>query len=180
MSHAYRLIILATAITAVTAAANVPAAPAPTGAKPPPVVSVSQPEATRAVLLKNLETNFKSIDTNGDGTLSQAELAAAALKTEQLRIALLRARLDAEFVKLDTNHDGTLSKAEFMAAAPQAAATPPNGAALISQLDKNKDGKVTIEEYRAPVVARFDQADTNHDGILSQSERQALQSSPRR
>ena len=66
-----------------------------------------------------------------------------------------------------------MSKAEFMAAAPQASASQPNGAAIVAQLDKNKDGKVTADEYRAPVLVRFDALDTNHDGTLSAAERQA-------
>jgi hypothetical protein len=177
VSYVHRFIFLAAAITGITAAANVPAAPPQTGTKPAP--AAPQPEPTRAVLVKNLDANFKSIDTNGDGTLSQAELAAAQLKTEQQRLALIRSRLEAEFAKLDANHDGTLSKAEFMAAAPETVATPTNGAALQSQFDKNKDGKITIDEYRAPVVARFDQADTNHDGVLSAAERQAIQANRR-
>jgi hypothetical protein len=68
-----------------------------------------------------------------------------------------------------------LSKAEFMAAAPQAPATAPNGANVLGQLDKNKDGKVSADEYRAPVLARFDALDTNHDGVISATERQAAQ-----
>jgi hypothetical protein len=60
-----------------------------------------------------------------------------------------------------------------MAAAPQSAGSPPNGAAILAQLDKNKDGKVTADEYRGPVLARFDSIDTNHDGVLSDAERKA-------
>jgi hypothetical protein len=33
-----------------------------------------------------------------------------------------------------------------MAAAPQASSATPNGAALVTQLDRNKDGKVTADE----------------------------------
>ena len=70
-------------------------------------------------MIKNLDASFKTIDTNGDGALSQAELAAAESKGLQRQVASRRARVEAEFTKLDTNKDGALSKAEFMAAAPQ-------------------------------------------------------------
>jgi Ca2+-binding EF-hand superfamily protein len=149
-----------------TAAAAPAAAPAP-AAKP-----AAQPQ-NRATLAKNLDANFKAIDTNGDGSLNAAELTAAEGKVQQQRIAALRARFEADFTKLDTNKDGVLSKAEFMVAAPQTSASPPNGAAIVAQLDKNKDGKVTADEYRGPVLGRFDQVDTNHDGVLSDAEKKA-------
>ena len=44
---------------------------------------------------------------------------------------------------------------------------------MVTQLDKNKDGRVSADEYRAPALARFDTADTNKDGTLSQAEREA-------
>jgi Ca2+-binding EF-hand superfamily protein len=130
---------------------------------------------TRASLINSMQGNFKSIDTNGDGTLNSAELQAAEGKVMQQRLAALRNRVAGEFTKLDTNKDGQLSKAEFMAAAPSAPKDAPNGAKLLSELDKNKDGKVSVDEYRAPMLARFDSIDGNHDGTLSAAERQAAQ-----
>ena len=124
-------------------------------------------------LLKGLDANFKAIDTNGDGSLSAAEVGVAEGKVQQQRIAALRARVEGEFTKLDTNKDGVLSKAEFLAAAPHASSATPHGAAMVTQLDKNKDGKVTADEYRGPVLTRFDAIDTNHDGVISAPERQA-------
>jgi Ca2+-binding EF-hand superfamily protein len=83
--------------------------------------------------------------------------------------------MEGEFAKLDTNHDGQLSLAEFMAAAPKMPATLPSGAEMMAQLDKKHDGKVNLDEYRAPFLERFDKLDTNHDGIISATERQAAQ-----
>ena len=129
---------------------------------------------TRAALLRNLDTNFKQIDSNGDASLSSAELGAAQAKTLQQRAATIRSRIEAQFTKLDTNRDGQLNKVEFMAAAPIKIPAA-NGAVLTAQLDKNKDGKVSGDEYRAPILAGFDRADTNKDGTVSVAERQALQ-----
>jgi Ca2+-binding EF-hand superfamily protein len=158
----------------IAAPAFATAAPAPA---PKPAAQGAQVAPTRAAIIKNMDSTFKQLDTNGDGSLSQAEIAAAEAKTQQQRVGVLRSRMDAEFTKLDTNKDGQLSKAEFMAAAPQKPAAAPNGANLLGQLDKNKDGKVTPDEYRAPILSRFDRADTNHDGTLSATERQAAQAS---
>ena len=85
----------------------------------------------------------------------------------------IRTCFEGDFAKLDTNKDGQLSKVEFMVAAPRAPATAPNGAKIVTQLDRNKDGKVSGDEYRAPIVARFDALDKNRDGVINPSERQA-------
>ena len=42
-----------------------------------------------------------------------------------------------------------------------------------SKLDTNHDGKISVEEFRAPRVAAFNRADTNHDGVLTAQEQQA-------
>ena len=163
------LLALGASAPALATAAPTPARPA--GAQP----AAAQTPPTRAVLIKNMDSNFKAIDTNGDGALSQSELAAAEAKSVQQREAAMRTRMEGEFAKLDTNKDGSLSKAEFLAATPPASSGTPNGASILSQLDKNKDGKVSPDEYRTPVLSRFDALDTNHDGTLSATERQAAQ-----
>lgn len=167
-------------LAAVTAALSASAAigAAPTPAKP---AAQQQQAPTRASLLKGTDSNFKSIDTNGDGTLSAAELAAAEGRVQQQRLAQLRQRFETNFTRLDTNKDGQLSRAEFIAAAPTTPATAPDGAKIVAQLDKNKDGKISADEYRAPILSRFDALDTNRDGVLSPAERQAAAAAaPRR
>ena len=167
-----RYLMLGASIAAAAAApafATAAPAPAPKAATPAPA---AQP-LTRAAMTKQIDGAFKTVDTNGDGTLSAAEIGAAELKVLQQRAGAVRSRMDAEFTKLDTNHDGQLSKVEFMAATPQGPTTAPNGAPVLARFDKNKDGKVTIDEYRAPQLATFDRLDTNHDGTISATERQA-------
>jgi Ca2+-binding EF-hand superfamily protein len=151
----------------------------PAKAPPPLVVPAAQQPTTRASVTQTIDTSFRQIDTNGDGTLSAAELGVAETRMMQQRLAAVRARVEAEFTKLDTNKDGQLSKAEFMAAAP---AAPPasDGAKPLAELDKNKDGKVTIDEFRTPVLARFDRIDTNHDGVVSPAENQAARTAATR
>ena len=122
------LLIAAIAMTGVTTAAAA-AAQTPPRAGAAPAKAQQQAAPTRAVMLKNLDAGFKSIDTNSDGALSSSELAAAEAKVQQQRLAQLRGRVEQEFTKLDTNKDGNLTKAEFMAAAPTTPQNAPNGAA---------------------------------------------------
>ena len=86
----------------------------------------------------------------------------------------MRTRVEGEFNKLDTNKDGQLSKAEFMAVAPTKSTTPPNGAHS-RPADSNKDGKITARRDPGADSFRFDKLDTNHDGTISGTERQAAQ-----
>jgi Ca2+-binding EF-hand superfamily protein len=135
----------------------------------------AQANPTRAALMTSLQSNFTSLDTNKDGTLSQPEIAAAETRGLQVRVTQMRAQAEAQFTRLDTNKDGQLSKAEFMAAAPSAPA-PATGANALAALDKNKDSKVSLDEFRAPMLSSFDRMDTNKDGVISPAERQAAQS----
>lgn len=135
----------------------------------------SQP-LTRALLSTQLDTTFKTLDTNGDKALNAAEIEAAQKKQIALVQANLGKRLDAEFARLDANKDGQLSLTEFKAAAPQPKVTP--AADMLSQIDRNKDGKVTADEYRAVPLANFDRIDTNKDGTIS-AEEQAAAEKPR-
>lgn len=162
-------------IAALTIAAATPAAAAAQTAAPRPgtAAPAAQPTPNRATLLRNLDNNFKQIDTNGDGTLAATELAAAEAKANTQRMNTMRAQVEARFGQLDTNKDGQLSKAEFMVVAPNRPATVGNGLNLLTPLDKNRDSKVTLDEYRSPVLVRFDQMDTNKDGQISPAERQA-------
>ena len=67
-----------------------------------------------------------------------------------------------------------------MVAAPQGPTTAPNGADALATFDKNHDGKVTVDEFRASRLAMFDKLDTNHDGTITAAERQAAgQTRPR-
>lgn len=85
------------------------------------------------------------------------------------------------FSDIDTNKDGVISQAEFDAYRPAQAKRPPahafhrhgphdHGPHDLKALDANGDGQVTFEEFSAPLKARFDRLDTNHDGVLSGDE----------
>lgn len=126
---------------------------------------------TRARLSAQLDSNFKAVDSNGDKTLSAAEIETAQARTIAQAQATIAKRIEAEFARLDANKDGQLSMAEMKAGAPTPRATP--AAELLGQLDRNKDGKATLDEYRATPLANFDRLDTNKDGTISAAEQSA-------
>jgi opacity protein-like surface antigen len=85
-----RYFVIAATLAATAAAPAIATAAAQPSARPATTAPTAAPAAqqlpTRAALQKNLDANFKAIDTNGDGVLSQAELAAAELKGQQARV----------------------------------------------------------------------------------------------
>lgn len=57
------------------------------------------------------------------------------------------------------------------AADPQTADRPVDTAqAMLDRMDRNVDGKISLEEYRNAMVRRFGARDVNDDGVLEGSE----------
>lgn len=166
------LIAAAIAAPALGAPARAPRAAAPKAAPATAPAATAPKPVTRAELIATVKTRFAAMDTNHDGVLDSAEVAAAQQKEIDEARAAEQQRASAEFAALDTNHDGQLSKAEFMAAVP---AVKPNQTPqqIIGGFDGNKDGKISLEEYQARPLASFDRVDTNHDGTISPQELEA-------
>lgn len=104
---------------------------------------------------------FDGIDTDKDGKVSPAELAA---------------HREAMFTASDANSDGVLSKDEL--AAHQTAMMAERIARRTSQMlerkDVNGDGSLSIEEMgKGPVESRFSRLDGDGDGLISKEEAQA-------
>ncbi len=132
--------------------------------------SPQQPqEISRASILQDAKTSFDHLDSNKDGTVSKAELAAAQAEALKRAEAEREQKMQAEFKKLDTDNNGSLSMSEFRAAAPAVRARTTADQAM-AQFDANKDGKITVEEYDKPRLALFDKVDANHDGKVTPQE----------
>jgi hypothetical protein len=86
------------------------------------------------------------------------------------------------FQMLDANHDGTVTRAEADQALAQFQAMrggSENGGhgggrlqRMISEAFATSQS-LTLQQFEAQSLARFDAADTNHDGIVTAAERQA-------
>jgi len=99
-------------------------------------------------------------DTNGDGTVSQAEIAA-----EQKRI----------FGAVDVDGDGKLSVAEFRRRGSLIMRT--GGATLFDMLDVNGDRQVSVDELNGPKARWLERYDTDgKDGLGAEELATALRS----
>jgi len=128
-------------------------------------------QMTRSALSSQLDASFATIDTNKDKNLNKSEVEAAQARNVAQAQATIAKRIEAEFAKLDGNKDGQLSLAEFKVAAPTPKAPPVDE--LMKQLDRNSDGKVSQDEYRALPLGNFDRLDSNKDGTISAQEQAA-------
>lgn len=130
--------------------------------------TADQPLA-RADFIQQMDAEFKRYDGDGSGTVVPEEVAAAqrsAAQTEALR------RNGEVFQSLDRDGSGTLGPDEFAALVDttdvQADPDP-----LMAQFDTDRDGVVTLVEYRIVTQANFDRIDTDRDGIVSPAEMRA-------
>jgi Ca2+-binding EF-hand superfamily protein len=154
---------------------------------------------TRAEFMARSDQRFARLDANGDGVISGDELpgrgrlvaGADADKDGKITKAEYSAQAAARFAKLDANGDGKISSDEMKAMGERmregrggrggGGMMPPPGAPgrhgghgdMLARIDTNKDGKISREEMRARIDARFDKLDTNKDGVIDQAEMQA-------
>lgn len=176
MSHP----VLFAAAIAATAAMTGPAAAAPQllGAVQAAAAAAPQQLPKRTDIIANANAQFQGLDTSKDGSLSKAEVDAAQVRAHQRATAVVAQRVTQEFTKLDTDKNGQLSLAEFRAGARQVRNDPNASAEAMKSFDTNKDGKISAEEYRRPLLASFDRIDTNKDGAISAAERDAAARKP--
>lgn len=123
----------------------------------------------RTLFLSNMDTQFRSMDSDRNGSLSRKELedyqrAEAAAQAQ--------ARTRELFTRLDTDRNGVLTPAEFSKLiTPNANAA--NAAPLLQRFDSNRDGTISLVEYRAGTLVNFDNLDTDKDGIVTAAEMKA-------
>lgn len=91
---------------------------------------------TQAELDAQREARFAALDTNGDGQVTLDEFTASA----QIRSA---ERAERMFSNLDADGDGTLSRDVIEMRGG------PDGASLIERLDGDGDGAISEEEFEA-------------------------------
>ena len=140
-----------------------------TGAAPAAAPKLTAPvPVPRTEFIATMDAQFAKMDADRNKIVTRAEI-----EQYQRALALVEARAEARalFARLDTDKNGQLSAAEFerMAITPP----PPNAAPLLGEADLNKDGRITLVEYRTAKLANFDRMDTDKDGVVSIAEMKA-------
>src|SRR5512134_92449 len=128
---------------------------------------------TRAEISAKLDADYADMDSDKDGKVTAAEIDTRLLKSAEAKIEVLKKERDAAFAKLDTNSDGTISRAEFDEKAKLPTINPPNAKPFLDRFDSDKDGAITLDEFREPTLANFAGMDANHDGTVTPEEANA-------
>lgn len=97
---------------------------------------------------------FAEADGDKDGKVTLAEAQAASI---------------ARFTAMDANKDGQLEEQELRAMGGRR-----GGPEMFKRLDKNGDDKLSKDEAPEPMREHFDRVDANKDGLVEQSELQAM------
>jgi Ca2+-binding EF-hand superfamily protein len=104
---------------------------------------------------------FDTLDADGDGSISAAELAA---------------HREAMFAAADANGDGVLDKDEIIAhqVAVMAERMGRRADRMLERRDVNGDGSLSLEEMgKGPAEMNFSRFDTDGDGMISKEELEA-------
>jgi hypothetical protein len=154
------------ALTLVTAPGAF-AAQAPSSAKPQGTTAGPVP-VPRTSFIATMDGEFRKMDADHNNVISTKEIedfqrAMAGIAIDNRRRAL--------FAALDADRNGLLTPQEF--ARLNVPAPAANAAPVIAQHDLNKDGSVTLVEYRTTKLRNFDRMDTDQDGIVSVAEMKA-------
>jgi Ca2+-binding EF-hand superfamily protein len=115
-----------------------------------------------------MDAEFKIRDADKDGVVTKGEIEAYQ---RSLFTRANQERLAALFQQLDTDKNGQLSKAEF--AGLSLPTVPVDATPLLSTVDLDRNGRVTLVEYRTGKLRNFDRLDADKDGVVSVAEMKA-------
>ena len=152
-------------------------------------------DVTRQQVIERTDAHFARLDANNDGRFTPEEMRAAGERRRTERQTRM-------FDRMDLDHNGAITREEMTQAhaqmgehrgegmrhgrggmrhrgphGPEGAGGPGGpggeGHGMRGEQMFGTQGFITREQMRERALARFDQADANHDGTLTAAERQA-------
>jgi Ca2+-binding EF-hand superfamily protein len=108
---------------------------------------------------------------------SVAQAPEGGFNRDQTR-AEAQQRADKMFQMFDTNRDGTVTRAEAAQAVAQFEAASGGQGGRAGRMERmvgslfSANASLTLQQFEANALARFDAADVNHDGTVTAAERQ--------
>ena len=142
-------------------------------------------QLTRDEAVARAEQRFARLDANRDGRLTAEEARqgrpARAERRQARRGDRQGQRGELAFERLDTNRDGQISREEFnQRRALRGDRGAQRGERRAARAERRagrgfgQDGVVTLAEFRARALQRFERLDANRDGIVTVAERQEV------
>ena len=123
----------------------------------------------RQQFITQMDAEFQRLDSDGNGMIVAAEIASsqrAAARAQALQ------QNQVIFARLDSDKNGSLTQQEF-AQLVNVEAMPVDTAPMMQQFDTDRDGIITLVEYRIGTQANFDRIDSDRDGIATEVEMRA-------
>ena len=107
------------------------------------------------------------------GAIALSGTAVAQMRggmMQDMTRAQAQQRADSMFQRFDTNHDGTITRQEAEQAAAQFGG---RGQRMVDRVFGDAQS-LTLQQFEAQQLARFDRDDLNHDGTVTAAERQQV------
>jgi Ca2+-binding EF-hand superfamily protein len=139
---------------------------------------------TRDQAVAKVRDRFARMDANRDGFVAGEELQSMRgrqkLGERGARNRMATANPGAAFDRLDANRDGAISRDEFGRAREmrsevrglrKAGRTRGMGGGMMKLADRDRDGRISLQEATTSALQRFDRVDANRDGRITPDER---------
>jgi Ca2+-binding EF-hand superfamily protein len=125
--------------------------------------------------LAKANQRFELLDTNQDGMIDAAEMAAHQAKMQERRATRMAARAAAEATLSDEEkaqrQERRAQRQERWAKRGDSAGRGGGRGGMLARRDANQDGVISRDEFAAPVLRMFERLDTDGDGIITPAER---------
>ena len=114
---------------------------------------------------------FDRLDANHDGSISRDEFAKAREMRIERKVVINGTQGDDHAGMKMHGMGGEKMGGEKMGGGKLGGGM---GKQMLKMADANNDGRITLPEMTSAALQRFDRTDTNHDGVVTKDERQAM------